>query len=657
MGLVSFLAGRLQVLRVAPWHTQVLFNAAARANIQSATVTSTPLTDAGLNGTGEVIQVLDTGLDETSCYFEDGDGLEVVHGHFFEDLGFVDFASGSSSSVMTVLVFDDGDFSFDVDRRKIIQYINMVKPDSATSSSSPLPSTTTGGRFIYWVPGDSFEQDSAAGHGTHTAGSAAGATLTRPADPVTCSGAKRLSCVGGCIDDDSVYATDDLLTLHDQIYGTVDIDRICPMFGCDDATFEVCLGDDVSETLTDNGGMAQGAKLAIFDIFFEDGALAFYAGNGLWEACLDAGCKLHSNSYGSEELCTLSSMELVYDDFMYTNPENLLLFAAGNSGDVDDGRTVCTIGSPGLGKNILTVGASSSGETRVTLTAEDGTAADGTNGFADIDTVAVFSSYGPTQDGRIKPEIVAPGDMIYSAAGDGTDGHSCRLYAYLGTSMSCPIVAGAAAMIRQYFVDASFYATDVSARGFCDQSVLCEGFSPSSATVKALLINSANLMGGSSEPDGYRGFGRVHLEQGMPLGGEGSLALFVADAASTSIKGLTTQQFLFEVNGTAGLDFRVTLSWTDPAATSFSAKQLVHDLDLAVNSPSGIRYTMWASGDVDVANVNERVIVDALDVESGTWAVWVWAKSLTTDFQRYSLVVNGAITSVVAIGAGNPSSS
>ena len=57
MGLVSFLAGRLEVLRIAPWHKQVLLNAAARANIQSATVTSTPLTDAGLNGTGEVIQV------------------------------------------------------------------------------------------------------------------------------------------------------------------------------------------------------------------------------------------------------------------------------------------------------------------------------------------------------------------------------------------------------------------------------------------------------------------------------------------------------------------------------------------------------------------------------------------------------------------------
>lgn len=57
MGLVSFLAGRPEVLRVAPKHRMRLHNAAARANIQSASVTSTPLTDAGLNGTGEVVQV------------------------------------------------------------------------------------------------------------------------------------------------------------------------------------------------------------------------------------------------------------------------------------------------------------------------------------------------------------------------------------------------------------------------------------------------------------------------------------------------------------------------------------------------------------------------------------------------------------------------
>lgn len=57
MGLVSVLAGRLDVLRVSSRHSKRVLNEAARAIIQSATETETPLTDAGLDGTGEVIQV------------------------------------------------------------------------------------------------------------------------------------------------------------------------------------------------------------------------------------------------------------------------------------------------------------------------------------------------------------------------------------------------------------------------------------------------------------------------------------------------------------------------------------------------------------------------------------------------------------------------
>ncbi len=164
-------------------------------------------------------------------------------------------------------------------------------------------------------------------------------------------------------------------------------------------------------------------------------------------------------------------------------------------------------------------------------------------------------------------------------------------------------------------------------------------------------------MGGESEPDGFRGFGRVHLEAGMPLAGEGDLACFVADANGTSITGLTRHEYSFDVDAGAELDFRATLSWIDPAANTMSVKQLVHDLDLAVVSPSGVRHTMWLSGVTDTVNVNERVIVNAADVESGTWSVWVWAKSLTTDEQSYSLVVNGAISPAGGVVVTESSSS
>lgn len=152
-------------------------------------------------------------------------------------------------------------------------------------------------------------------------------------------------------------------------------------------------------------------------------------------------------------------------------------------------------------------------------------------------------------------------------------------------------------------------------------------------------------MGGASEPDGSRGFGRVHLEAGMPLAGSGSLVLLVADAGSMSIEALALNQHDFTVDAAADLDLRVTLSWIDPPASTLSATQLVHDLDLVLVSPSGVTHTMWNSGEKDSANVNERVIVAAGEVETGTWSAQVSANQLTTSEQSYSLVVNGAIIS------------
>lgn len=86
------------------------------------------------------------------------------------------------------------------------------------------------------------------------------------------------------------------------------------------------------------------------------------------------------------------------------NPENLLIFAAGNDGE-NQFEAVCTIGSPAIAKNVLAVGATSAGETRLNF-----------DEIYDIDHVASLSSWGPTKDGRIKPEVVAPGDTVGTAA-------------------------------------------------------------------------------------------------------------------------------------------------------------------------------------------------------------------------------------------------
>ena len=104
--------------------------------------------------------------------------------------------------------------------------------------------------------------------------------------------------------------------------------------------------------------------------------------------------------------------------FVPQNPEHLLLFAAGNDEDKFTDRETCTIKSPGGGKNVLTIGASSSGETRRPYTDENGafrSPGDLDSVSSDIDTIAYFSSYGFMADARIKPEVVAPGDQVRCA--------------------------------------------------------------------------------------------------------------------------------------------------------------------------------------------------------------------------------------------------
>lgn len=157
-----------------------------------------------------------------------------------------------------------------------------------------------------------------------------------------------------------------------------------------------------------------------------------------------------------------------------------------------------------------------------------------------------------------------------------------------------------------------------------------------------MLINSANLMGGDAQPDSIRGFGRIHLGAGMPMGGAGNLTLFVDDSSTAAVDEYGTNNYTFHVDGAAGEDFRATLSWIDPPSTAYSETQLIHDLDLAVTAPDGTVHYMWSSGPSTV-NVNERVIVPAVDVTSGYYTVEVSAKALvTTMSQTYSLVVTGA---------------
>lgn len=158
----------------------------------------------------------------------------------------------------------------------------------------------------YWA---GFGTETPGGHGSHTAGTAAGAILTTSTATCDEDAGESPGCVGGCIDATALQSNLEF-----------DVDTMCPEYECDGygADYEFCLQDDAQTVLASNGGVAQGAKLAIFDAS-PDGARVFatLAGNGLWEAANGTGAVVHSNSWGSDTLCTVDPTSAAFDEYMY----------------------------------------------------------------------------------------------------------------------------------------------------------------------------------------------------------------------------------------------------------------------------------------------------------------------------------------------------
>ena len=189
------------------------------------------------------------------------------------------------------------------------------------------------------------------------------------------------------------------------------------------------------------------------------------------------------------------------------------------------------------------------------------------------ENIAMWSSGGPTSDGRIKPDLMAPGDAIYSAmpltSAQAASGDTCQTVRMSGTSMATPLAAGAVTLLRQYFVD-GYYPSGV--RNANDAMV------PSAALLKAVLINGATPMKGFESdgkpidppPSSRQGWGRINLAGSAPIGAAGDRPagiptnLIVFDRLSTPFTaGGQTFGVCLEVTGSTE-QLKVTLAWTDP---------------------------------------------------------------------------------------------
>jgi len=227
------------------------------------------------------------------------------------------------------------------------------------------------------------------------------------------------------------------------------------------------------------------------------------------------------------------------------------------------------------------------------------------------ESIAEYSSFGPTMDGRIKPDVVAPGEEIKSATSVDRD-NQCKTERISGTSMATPLVAGITAIVRQYLMGG------YSPLG--DKGMSEIGSTPTGALIKAVIINGAAELQGFAQsglplepaPSFRQGWGRVELDTSLPLPGSGR-SLEFRDWVNLDRSG--SEHFYClkmpakdepEVAAASGEDkdedkdkggVHVTLTWMDAPGALSGGGYLVNDLDLSLEVPPGEPEPNWGAAE------------------------------------------------------------
>jgi hypothetical protein len=239
-----------------------------------------------------------------------------------------------------------------------------------------------------------------------------------------------------------------------------------------------------------------------------------------------------------------------------------------------------------------------------------------------------FSSWGPVADGRLKPELVAPGAQ---GGGDGGvtstvpgNGYAMRQ----GTSMAAPSVSGAVGLLVEDY------------RNRNNQT------EPMPSMVRALLVHSAEDLNAADGvlnrgPDFASGYGRLQIPGAIEQLRANGYLVGSVEAGGNKVYGLDVAEGTSEV--------KVTLAWDDPAAVENAAVTLVNDLDLVVLDPEGRRHYPWTLDPEQPAapavrtrsdhlNVIEQVLVDGAIVP-GQWEIRISGEGIRSGgAQRFSLV-------------------
>ncbi|MGB7055883.1 MAG: S8 family serine peptidase [bacterium] len=374
----------------------------------------------------------------------------------------------------------------------------------------------------------------------------------------------------------------------------------------------VCGNDDVMGSPSTYDGVAINSRLYFCDgggslgcVYLPSNLYTLfampYAGNAAGSV------KIMSNSWGNPVNGQYTSEAMAVDLFVYFNQDFLLCFSNGNNGP-----SAMTVGSPATAKNCISVG--------------------GSRNSGQLNQIYYYSSRGPTQDGRRKPTLITPGQTVTSVSGFGDTGYSIMD----GTSMASPSAAGAAVLVRQYFVD-GWYPSGAASPA--------DSLLPSAALLKAVLINSADRnMSGFTVPDNNVGWGRVDLDSVLYFTGD-TRDLAVVDNAV----GVSTGQYIEYTYNVASnaVPLRATLVWSDYPGAGGAGIKLVDNLDLTMTDPGSTQYkgNVYAGGQsttggsYDTLNVEECVRIDA--PQSGNWTIRVTGVNVPYGPQPFALVVTG----------------